>query len=321
MADNPQVSFVIPAKNEAAILPETLESIKHTIGDAFRYEIILIDNGSIDSTSDIALTMGATVIDLPTGSLGALRNTGASRASAEILVFLDADVVLESAWLSPFIELMGKLADSPMMISGSRCQIPSAAGWLPQAWFWTADTVSASHIGTGHMVTTRSLMQAVGGFDETLATGEDFDFCMRAKDLGADIFRDQRLKVFHYGYPKNISQFFRREVWHGSGDAGSLERILASKVALTAVIFVALNVAALLSLWTCGAQSAVFWLAIAGIAGVCVGSSIVKYRNAPIGTKVQNVAIFYLYYWARAASIARGILGLGTSSSPRTSVR
>jgi glycosyltransferase involved in cell wall biosynthesis len=316
MQIRPDVSFVMPARNEEPILRETIASINNVIGDAFSYEIILIDNGSIDRTSEVAINMGAKVTYQPEGRLGGLRNTGARLAAADILVFLDADVILDTDWLNPFMELREKLKTSPMLISGSRCQIPDDASSLARSWFWASkSSATTSHIGTGHMVTSMTLFRKIQGFDEELITGEDFDFCVRAKASGATILRDQRLKVFHFGYPNSLKQFFLREIWHGSGDAESLKRIIESKVALTAIFFLGFHFVAIFGLVT--RSSIIIAGALLGIFATCVGSSIYKYRDAPTNIICQNSASFYIYYWARAISVVNGIFRLKKPSSPR----
>jgi glycosyltransferase involved in cell wall biosynthesis len=83
------ISVVLPAKNESGAIGQTIERIqKLQIVD----EIIVINDGSIDNTKDIAEKAGAKVISHPySKGNGAAIKTGARNAVGDIIVFMDAD--------------------------------------------------------------------------------------------------------------------------------------------------------------------------------------------------------------------------------------
>ena len=93
----PQVSVIIPARNEEACLPACLRSITSQPGVEF--EIIVVDDQSRDSTAEIARSFsGVTVLstaELPPGWSGKCNAvwTGARKARGEWLLFTDADTV------------------------------------------------------------------------------------------------------------------------------------------------------------------------------------------------------------------------------------
>ncbi len=93
------ISVVIPALNEEKLIGECLESLKHQdfSGD---YEIIVVDNGSRDNTSQIARKMGARVIDCPRKGVAYARQAGAEAAGGEIIVQADADTIYPHWWLT-----------------------------------------------------------------------------------------------------------------------------------------------------------------------------------------------------------------------------
>lgn len=84
------LSIVIPAKNEEIYLPKLLKSIKKQ--NFCDYEIIVADADSIDRTKEIAQKYRAKVVK--GGMPGRGRNAGAKVAKGEVLLFLDADVLL-----------------------------------------------------------------------------------------------------------------------------------------------------------------------------------------------------------------------------------
>ncbi|GIW47743.1 MAG: hypothetical protein KatS3mg078_1620 [Deltaproteobacteria bacterium] len=88
-----QVSIVIPAYNEEKAIGEDIERIKKAMDQTdYRYEILVVDDGSSDETSRIAGEHGARVIrhDENRGS-GAARKTGIREARGDIIVMTDAD--------------------------------------------------------------------------------------------------------------------------------------------------------------------------------------------------------------------------------------
>jgi 4,4'-diaponeurosporenoate glycosyltransferase len=89
-----RVSVIIPARNEEKNLPRLLASIQ--AAQIFVREIIVVDDGSVDATAEIAANAGATVLhgsSLPAGWTGKTWACaqGAQAAQGDLLLFLDAD--------------------------------------------------------------------------------------------------------------------------------------------------------------------------------------------------------------------------------------
>jgi len=85
------VSVVVPARNERDRIGLLLESLLHQTKPPL--EIIVVDNGSTDGTAEVARSYGVKVITEPVVGVAWARNTGAAKASGDILVFVDADCV------------------------------------------------------------------------------------------------------------------------------------------------------------------------------------------------------------------------------------
>ncbi|MDZ4205858.1 MAG: glycosyltransferase, partial [Patescibacteria group bacterium] len=93
MKNYPKISIIIPACNEEAMIGRALESIQR--GGYPAHEIIVVINGTTDSTAGIAEKMRAKIVYFEKAlGYSKARNEGASRASGDILVFMDADSLM-----------------------------------------------------------------------------------------------------------------------------------------------------------------------------------------------------------------------------------
>ena len=94
-----QLSVIIPVYNGSRYLPRCLAALRQsTYPD---YELIVVDNGSTDNSVAIAQSFQARILHCPGPSgPGAARNMGAQHAAYDVLVFIDADVVIHSDVLS-----------------------------------------------------------------------------------------------------------------------------------------------------------------------------------------------------------------------------
>ncbi|MBN2552833.1 MAG: glycosyltransferase [Spirochaetales bacterium] len=102
----PSVSIIIPARNEQLTLPTLFGSLKRQLFPVS--EILVVDDHSEDGTAAVAAGAGATVVEsapLPEGWLGKPWACwqGARRAGGELLVFLDADTLMEAGGLESIL--------------------------------------------------------------------------------------------------------------------------------------------------------------------------------------------------------------------------
>lgn len=89
MIADANISIVIPAKNEARGLTDLLDSLISLYQNA---EIIVVDDGSSDSTGEICRKAGVALVQHPSSKgNGAAIKSGARRASRDWVVFMDAD--------------------------------------------------------------------------------------------------------------------------------------------------------------------------------------------------------------------------------------
>ena len=301
IAGSLDISFIIPTYNEEVCLPETIEKIKkHTPGN-LSYEIIVADNGSTDNTIQIATINANKVIKNDVATVGGLRNYAVTVSSGSVLVFLDADVHLTKQWENNICGVFRILNNSPLLVTGSRCDIPDDPSWIEECWFKTHVLKKCNYINSGHLIIRREFFESQGGFDEKLTTGEDYVFCQSAISAGATLNDNASLRVIHVGYPKTLREFYRREVWHGRGDCSSLKAVGSSKVARAACLVLILHLVALISLlYFNSIWFFVFFVSI--IVGLCVVAAFKRHDVRKIGNLLKISGLYYLYFVARAFS-------------------
>ena len=102
-----KVSVVIPAKNEGASLPALLEGLKDLDQVV---EIIVVNDGSTDNTSEICRLFGVVEVRHPySKGNGAAIKSGARAASNDIIVFMDADGQHRPEDIPALLDKMGRV--------------------------------------------------------------------------------------------------------------------------------------------------------------------------------------------------------------------
>ncbi len=109
------LSIILPAKNEAAAVGATLESIRQYYPAA---ELIVVNDGSNDNTAQVAEAAGARIVHHPySKGNGAAIKSGARAATGDVIVFMDADGQHDPADIP---RLLSKLEEGHDMVVGAR---------------------------------------------------------------------------------------------------------------------------------------------------------------------------------------------------------
>jgi len=303
----PLVTFVIPVRNDAARLRRCLESIAASTGST-PYELVVVDNGSEDASTDVAARAGATVLILPGVRVSEARNAGATRAGAPLLAFVDADHVLDSGWLAAIPQIF---ADGTVSGAGAPYMTPSDANWVQRAYAGFRPSVTGQEptdwLGSGNMVLRREAFLAVKGFDTSLESCEDVDLCNRLVAAGFKLVSDERLRSIHLGDPRTLRALFFGELWRGRDNMKVTLRGRLTPAALPSLLIPIVGLGCVVSLlgtpWM-GGPVGVSAAMVFGAFSVLRALRMFRRQASPgLLVFIQNLIVAIVYDAARASAL------------------
>ncbi len=202
---NPLISVIIPVHNGGESLAHCLAAV--SASDYSRYECLVVDDGSTDDSAEVAGRFATRVIELAHGPFGPAyaRNRGAESARGDILLFIDADVMIRPDTLT---KVLKRFDDRPHLaaVFGSYDDAPTGTGFLTQYKNLVHHCVhqqgreQASTFWSGCGAIQRSVFLQMDGFDEkryTRPSIEDIDLGYRLRANGYSIMLDKEVQVTH----------------------------------------------------------------------------------------------------------------------------
>lgn len=203
MRQNLSISIIIPTYNEATIINRCLKSI----GSQRNIEIIVADNYSTDKTVKIA-SRYTSLIYTKGKERSAQRNFGAKRAKGDYLLFLDADMQLTK---NIFVEAL-RLVASPRNIVAFPEKSLGKSFWekaiaLERNLYHHEMLISAARFFP------KKLFQKLGGFDEKLVAGEDWDLTIRAIRNGSQLVHTKG-SIIHQERVINLKDYLNKKRYY-----------------------------------------------------------------------------------------------------------
>ena len=189
------ISVVIPAYNAAHFLPRSLASaFAQTLPP---HEVIVVDDGSTDSTAAIAEQLGARVIRQANAGQATARNTGIKAATGDWIALLDADdwwapqkLARQAEVIHPDTVLVytgARLVDGDGVRGTHRVFDPSTAARMLRY---------CNPIVPSSVLLRRQALTAVGGFDVTAPPCEDWELWVRLLSLGSFVAVEEPLTQY-----------------------------------------------------------------------------------------------------------------------------
>jgi glycosyltransferase involved in cell wall biosynthesis len=197
----PTVSVIVPAYNVASYVGASLESaLTQTIRDL---EVIVVDDGSTDETGTIVAAFAARddrvrVVSQPNAGLSSARNAALRIARGSYIALLDGDDVWDRGFLDAQLAVFDARPDVSV-VTGSAFFLGGAHDGEPVRPVpdRRQDPTLAAILEDEEAVFImsmfrRSVYEAIGGFDESMRTNEDYDFWLRAAVAGFRFARNDR---------------------------------------------------------------------------------------------------------------------------------
>ena len=307
----PRVSFIIPVRDDARRLQRCLEAIRRDAGRS-AVEIIVVDNGSVDHSVEVAREAGARVLPYPKLSVAELRNRGAAVARGDLLAFIDADHEIAAGWTEAAIDSLG-LDD--VAAAGALCHAPSDGTWVQRMYDALRGRTKGRHdvewLGSGNMAVRRDAFLLLGGFDTRLETCEDVDLCSRLRQAGMRVIGDERLRSVHFGDPASLRALFAGELWRGRDNLRAslrgpitLRSLPSVVIPIIDVLLVAASLVGVITAPAGGLRvTAAAALVLCSLALMRATRMIHRFGGARPATLVQAFIVASVYDLARALAI------------------
>ena len=198
-------SIIIPAHNEENYILQTLKTLEELEYPKDRFEVIVVENGSIDQTFALVsefkqnTALPLKTIKLDRNGVSYAKNVGASLASNESkwLIFLDADTHLKKDFLKELEEIIAKNDNLVIIATSLR---PLDNSFKAKAWFsfynfgrWVSESSMSIQI------VRKDIFERIK-FDETLTFNEDLTLIKQSKKFGK----------FYYMWTNNVFTSTRR---------------------------------------------------------------------------------------------------------------
>lgn len=180
--NNPLVSVIIPTKNSSRTLDACLRSVKDQ--SYKNIELIVVDNDSTDGTKEIAKKYTEKVFNFgPERS--AQRNFGAQKAEGEYLFINDSDIYFNIDSVKECVELSDReICDAIILPEKS-----IGDGFWVKVKDFERSFYTGNDLMEGLRFFKKDIYLLLGGYDENLYAGEDWDLTIRFKESGYKISR------------------------------------------------------------------------------------------------------------------------------------
>lgn len=233
------ISIIIPTLNESKTIEVTLKNLISGLKN-ISHEIIISDGKSSDNTIEIAQKYAKVIVYSGTTrqNIAMGRNAGAKIANGDLLVFIDADVVMFD--VEEFFKKAIKNFENNKKLAGlgSKIRVLPELETFSDKFFRTIHNSynifinNILHLGSGageFQMVRADVFRKIGGFNEKLIAGEDHDLFIRLSKVGRTYY-DTHLTVYEkgrrahaIGWPKLMS------IWIINGLSVSLFKRSVSK--------------------------------------------------------------------------------------------
>ena len=217
-----KISIVVPAFNEEKLINQSLAAIKSACATfeqlGWIWEIVVCDNNSTDGTAELARAAGAILVFEPINQISRARNQGASVATGDWLIFVDADSFPSAELFAVTAKRIqsGNCAGGGCLVRLDEKNIFLGAAVL----LWTVVSLLKRWAAGSYVFCRADLFREIGGFSTEMFASEELDFSDRLKALAKSrglrfqIIRQPKLvtsarKLHLYGHAAHLRFFLK----------------------------------------------------------------------------------------------------------------
>ena len=209
----PDISIVIPTNNSESTITRCVKSLTSQSFPRKKYEIIVVDNSSVDNSVDLAKRAGADKVIVVEHCLqGKARNVGAEHAKANILAFIDSDCGAQDGWLDIIEKELSEndAIGGPILNGNTR----SLVGWADYLMEFSGfheykKRGLVKWVPSANQVCKKDVFLHVGGFTEK-SLSEDVIFGNSLRKAGFNIVYVPELKMLHFCRTK-LTQYLENQ--------------------------------------------------------------------------------------------------------------
>ncbi|MFA7677370.1 MAG: glycosyltransferase [Candidatus Omnitrophota bacterium] len=212
------ISIVVPTYNREERLKQSLMVLSSQDYPAHKYEIIVVDDGSVDSTEKVARSAGfPNLIYLKQGNQGAggAKNAGARIARGKILAFTEDDCIVRNNWLSSIARLFESNPDADAFVGHcfyaelEKINRVNTCGGKDLVKMDIKEAGTFLNMGNGSFAVKKNIFESLHGYDQSFRIGEDLEFNIRMIKAGHSAFLTSSLPALHFARSQ-IKDIFKR---------------------------------------------------------------------------------------------------------------
>jgi cellulose synthase/poly-beta-1,6-N-acetylglucosamine synthase-like glycosyltransferase len=215
-ASPPKVSIIVATLNNERTIDECLKAIFELNYPKDFLEVIVVDGCSKDATVKIAQKYPVKVVSASLNAPAAY-NYAMKMVSNDVLGFIDADAKVEKEWLNKLVACL----DDPQVagVSGGIETWNTENAWARSIGYDLKNRYArlkkyVVRVATMNLLLKKSIIEAVGGFDENLPSQYDTDLGFRITSRGYKILFEPSAKCYHFNR-STVSGYFRQQLQYG----------------------------------------------------------------------------------------------------------
>jgi len=207
-------SVIIPTYNDWTRLKQCLDALEKQTLSRDEFEIIVVNNNKeCSAPTDFNPSGKVQMVHEPTPGSYVARNRGVEIAQGKILAFTDSDCIPVPDWLLN-AEKAYKNPKTDLIGGGIKLFRTKEGNEI--AYIYASHTAFPQHINvplgkgvTANLFVKKSIFEALGGFDPTVKSGEDWEFTTRCTQMGYKMIYDESVLILHPA-SNDLASLFRK---------------------------------------------------------------------------------------------------------------